>query len=353
MSTTTTVKLYLAPANHYNAYCIAGYNEKTQCEQLARLVQDRLSAYDGTAVYHTTVYADSRDYKGRPEEAAALSADYYIALHDNAYQGRHSGAQTFYHPDSTRSKALAAAIAEKLNAVCTVPVTFPNPVRSGMDAFDGAGYGEIREPYRRGVIPVLVEVNFHDYEPAARYLIDHQDEQADAIVRAIAETLGLEKAGAEEAAQKHYKAGDIVMPVRNVTVENGKKQGRLFGGGRWTIYEEGYTVKQDSRADGRTVLAGENGDTVAAVYADDLALIGAGGTVPAPTPEPTPDAKPFPDVPASAWYAEAVNELAARGIVNGYPDGSFKPEQTATRAEVAVMLYRALKSFAQNANDNK
>ena len=74
MSTTTTVKLYLAPANHYNAYCIAGYNEKTQCEQLARLVQERLSAYDGTAVYHTTVYADSRDYKGRPEEAAALSA---------------------------------------------------------------------------------------------------------------------------------------------------------------------------------------------------------------------------------------------------------------------------------------
>ena len=94
MSTTTTVKLYLAPANHYNAYCIAGYNEKTQCEQLARLVQERLSAYDGTAVYHTTVYADSCDYKGRPEEAAALGADYYIALHDNAYQGRHSGAQS-------------------------------------------------------------------------------------------------------------------------------------------------------------------------------------------------------------------------------------------------------------------
>ena len=74
MSTTTTVKLYLAPANHYNAYCIAGYNEKTQCEQLARLVQERLSAYDGTAVYHTTVYADSCDYKGRPEEAAALDS---------------------------------------------------------------------------------------------------------------------------------------------------------------------------------------------------------------------------------------------------------------------------------------
>ena len=29
-------------------------------------------------------------------------------------------------------------------------------------------------------------------------------------------------------------------------------------------------------------------------------------------------------------------------ILKGYPDGTFKPEQTATRAEVAVMLYRAL-----------
>ena len=39
MSTTTTVKLYLAPANHYNAYCIAGYNEKdavrTACKACA------------------------------------------------------------------------------------------------------------------------------------------------------------------------------------------------------------------------------------------------------------------------------------------------------------------------------
>ena len=38
-----------------------------------------------------------------------------------------------------------------------------------------------------------------------------------------------------------------------------------------------------------------------------------------------------------------MNGLAARGIVNGYPDGTFKPEQTATRAEVAVMLFRTLK----------
>ncbi len=315
MSTTTTVKkLYLAPANHYNAYCIAGYNEKdavrTACKGLCRKGCPPTTAQRSITPPYTPTAATTRAAPRRPPRWAPTITSRSTTTPIRDGTAAHRPSTT---PDSTRSKALAAAIAEKLNAVCTVPVTFPNPVRSGMDAFDGAGYGEIREPYRRGVIPVLVEVNFHDYEPAARYLIDHQDEQADAIVQAIAETLGLEEAGAEEAAQKHYKAGDIVMPVRNVTAENGKKQGRLFGGGRWTIYEDRYTVKQDSRADGRTVLAGENGDTVAAVYADDLALIGAGGTVPAPTPEPTPDAKPFPDVPASVWYTEAVNG-SPRGV---------------------------------------
>ena len=61
----------------------------------------------------------------------------------------------------------------------------------------------------------------------------------------------------------------------------------------------------------------------------------------------------FTDIAEGQWYTDAVNWAAEQGVVNGYPDGSFKPEQTATRAEVAVMLYRALKSFAQNANDNK
>lgn len=143
-----------------------------------------------------------------------------------------------------------------------------------------------------------------------------------------------------------YRAGDTVRPVRNITVENGKKRGRLFGGGSWTIYEDSYTVRQDSRADGRTVLADENGDTVAAVYADDLERVGAEGTVPEPAPETgegdTPSAQSFPDVSGSAWYAGAVSALAAQGILNGYPDGTFRPDRPASRAEVAVLLTRVL-----------
>lgn len=43
------------------------------------------------------------------------------------------------------------------------------------------------------------------------------------------------------------------------------------------------------------------------------------------------------------WAEEVICDLAAQGIVNGYGDGSFKPDENITRAEVAVMLSRVMK----------
>lgn len=48
----------------------------------------------------------------------------------------------------------------------------------------------------------------------------------------------------------------------------------------------------------------------------------------------------FPDVPAGAWYEEEVKYMAQHGILTGYPDGTFKPQQAVTRAELTVALSR-------------
>lgn len=48
----------------------------------------------------------------------------------------------------------------------------------------------------------------------------------------------------------------------------------------------------------------------------------------------------FSDVNADAWYADAVNTLASLGILNGYPDGSFRPDQSITRGEFATITAR-------------
>ncbi len=48
----------------------------------------------------------------------------------------------------------------------------------------------------------------------------------------------------------------------------------------------------------------------------------------------------FSDVPADAWEAEFVYDLADRGIVNGNGDGTFGPRNKVTRAEYAKMLVK-------------
>ena len=46
----------------------------------------------------------------------------------------------------------------------------------------------------------------------------------------------------------------------------------------------------------------------------------------------------FSDVSDGEWYAEAVNSMSAKGLVNGYEDGSFRPNDNISRAEVAKIL---------------
>lgn len=50
----------------------------------------------------------------------------------------------------------------------------------------------------------------------------------------------------------------------------------------------------------------------------------------------------FPDVPAHSDACLAVESLVASKIISGYPDGTFRPGQTVTRAEFAKMLVLAL-----------
>lgn len=58
-----------------------------------------------------------------------------------------------------------------------------------------------------------------------------------------------------------------------------------------------------------------------------------------------PKKKEFTDVAKEAWYANAVEEAAFDNIINGYPDGTFKPEKAVTRAELAAIYARMKRAF--------
>ena len=53
-------------------------------------------------------------------------------------------------------------------------------------------------------------------------------------------------------------------------------------------------------------------------------------------------AQPFSDAPGPAWASAALAKLAADGLVQGYPDGTFRGERALTRYEMAVVVARVL-----------
>lgn len=50
----------------------------------------------------------------------------------------------------------------------------------------------------------------------------------------------------------------------------------------------------------------------------------------------------FTDVEESSWYYEYVTPLAAKGIIEGYPDGTFLPQKSITRAEFIKLLVTSM-----------
>lgn len=63
------------------------------------------------------------------------------------------------------------------------------------------------------------------------------------------------------------------------------------------------------------------------------------------TGKPVPS---FSDI-SGYWAESAIKQAVSMGIVSGYPDGTFKPKATVTRAEFAVMLMHTLKAPAEAA----
>lgn len=79
----------------------------------------------------------------------------------------------------------------------------------------------------------------------------------------------------------------------------------------------------------------------AALAGGFLALGAAAGA-----PQAQAQAAPFLDTPTNHWAYESVQDLAKKGIVIGYPDGTFGGKRPMTRYEFAVALDRALRTVA-------
>lgn len=53
-------------------------------------------------------------------------------------------------------------------------------------------------------------------------------------------------------------------------------------------------------------------------------------------------ANPFSDVPQGHWAYDSVNRLAAAGVIEGYPNGSYGGNHLMTRYEMAQIIAKAM-----------
>lgn len=58
-----------------------------------------------------------------------------------------------------------------------------------------------------------------------------------------------------------------------------------------------------------------------------------------PSPSPNPWKNPFPDVSDTGWYIKAIEYVCTNGLMNGYSNGKFGPNDTLTRAQFAQIIY--------------
>ena len=62
---------------------------------------------------------------------------------------------------------------------------------------------------------------------------------------------------------------------------------------------------------------------------------------------------PFSDVPLNHWAYDAVETLSAKGIIDGYPDNTFRGSKVMTRYEIASMIARAMNSESMDESDTE
>jgi len=98
-----------------------------------------------------------------------------------------------------------------------------------------------------------------------------------------------------------------------------------------------------------------NGNTLGLTYSWEFTTSGkapAESPPPAQKEEVTPDTdtKPLPEFNdiKTHWAQPNIEKLVAAGAISGYPNGSFKPDTTITRAEFATVLVQAFKLEAAN-----
>ena len=164
------------------------------------------------------------------------------------------------------------------------------------------------------------------------------------------------------AAEKDSKtvSGSATLVITKATLTIKADNQFMYVGGKLPefTYKVSGLVKGDTLTTAPTLTCTADGMTVgkfdivpsSAVASDNYEITYVNGTLTvsrrhsssSTTPEPTPDdSTSFVDVPANAYFADAVDWAVENGVTNGLSDTMFGPYASCTRAQIVPFLWRA------------
>lgn len=191
-------KIYVSPSDQVkNAYAAGNTNEAVQCRKIAQALVNALIRCGMEAMTNLTA-----SMAERVKEGNLWGATLYVCLHTNAFNETVSGTRIFSADTVGEGFAAAQAVFERLAPV--TPGTSENI----------KPYPELYEIRNTNAPCVYVEVDFHDVDEVALWIIDHTEDIAEAICHGICDHYGYEYLAKSE-------EEEITMPeMRYQTMED-------------------------------------------------------------------------------------------------------------------------------------
>lgn len=215
------MNIFLSPSNQTaNIYAYGNTNEHEQCQKIARAAYDYL-----TQNYSCNVEIADKgwDISKRAEEARAFDADFYIAIHTNAYNDTVKGVETYYYGGDRQGQSFAARL---LNDMTLIGIVKRRTA--------ARTYGELIMPT---CARTYVEVDFHSNPERAKWIIENTKLIGERIAKTIVEYFSISPKEIEE-----EKRCIIVAKSPVMTLEEAEKT-------KVELTAKGYTVElQDTDA---------------------------------------------------------------------------------------------------------
>lgn len=198
--------VYLSPSNqmsnqYANYHKNKQYTEGIQMQIVAEVARVELEkmgykvfvADVKTSINDTNPYGEKPKEDGitsRAEEAAAMNADCYVAIHSNAAgkknDGSAQGTRVFYNGENKGAKELATFIHDRVGAL-TPTKESKGSIQEDISYSKDHGQTPYAEVWRPKMANLILEVEFHDYEPYADWIVANTTQLGIEIAKGIDE----------------------------------------------------------------------------------------------------------------------------------------------------------------------